>query len=167
MTINVTKTLVTSLVLSRLDYCNSLLAGTTVENISRLQSIQNNAARLILKQKRYAHSLPILYELHWLPVKERIQYKIALFCYKCLSGAAPNYLSTFLEIYHPGRNLRSSSDKTIFKVPKMKYKSCGERSFAYIGPKVWNALPSPLRSEGNIDTFKKNLKHYLFLTAHQ
>ena len=134
MTLKVTKTLVTSLILSRLDYCNSLLFGINQEDLSKLQRIQNAAARLILKRKPFAHSLPILYELHWLPVKERIHYKIALLCFKCLNDLAPSYLSDLLEIYSPNRHLRSSYDKSILKIPQMNYKTVGERSFKFSGP---------------------------------
>ena len=77
---SVAKTLITSLILSRLDYCNSLLAGSNKEQLNRLQRVQNAAAKLVLCKKQWPHSLPILYELHWLPVKERIDYKIALMC---------------------------------------------------------------------------------------
>ena len=111
VTVDVTKTFVSSLVFSRLDYCNSLLAGTIFHNISRLQTIKNKAASLILKKECRAYNLPMLYELHWLPVSERIDYKIALLCYKCLCCQAPTYLNDFLKIYTPKRSLRSSSDE--------------------------------------------------------
>ena len=79
------KTLVTSLILSRLDYCNSLLAGITKDNLSKLQSIQNHAAKLIKRKKKYDHVSPLLQELHWLPVTQRIDYKIALLVFKCIN----------------------------------------------------------------------------------
>ena len=164
---SVAKTLITSLILSRLDYCNSLLAGTNKEQINRLQRVQNAAAKLVLCKKQLPHSLPILYELHWLPVKERIDYKIALICYKCINDSAPVYLSSLLEFYTPNRNLRSSSDKYKLKtISRVNYKSFGEKSFAWSGPKIWNSLPLSLRSVDTIDTFKRRLKHYLFLSTY-
>ena len=78
LTETVTQTLITIVILSRLDDCNSLLSGITVENLTKLEVIQNHAARLIKRTKKSEHITPILIELHWLPVRYRIYYKIAL-----------------------------------------------------------------------------------------
>ena len=159
------KTLVTSLILSKLNSCNSLLAGITKENMSRLQSIQNHAAKLIKGKKKYDHVSPLLKELHWLPVAYRIDYKIALIVFKCINNLAPLYLQKMLTLYQPNRALRSSNDKFILEKPKYNYTSYGGRSFPFYGPFVWNSLPFNLRSMNNIDTFKRNLKHHYFLQA--
>ena len=160
------KTLVTTLILSKLDYCNAILSGLPAEKLSKLQVLQNQAAKLITKQKKSVHVTPILKELHWLPVKERIKYKTAVFCFKCLNDTAPLYLKQFLELYNPTRALRSSTDKLIFRTPKQNYKTYGERSFLFFGPQVWNVLPYKIRSAPNIHIFKKQLKHYLFTNAY-
>ena len=98
------KTLVTSLVLSCLDYCNSLLAGITVQKISKLQKAQYCAARLVLGKPRSETSM--LQTLHWLPVKARIEYKISVLCYNTLQSSMPSYLKDFLNFHVPERVLR-------------------------------------------------------------
>ena len=166
ISVDVTKTLVTSLILSRLDYCNSLFCNMTSENIEKLQLLQNHAARLIYRAKKKDHVTPLLYQLHWLPIKFRIDYKIALLCFKCLNGTAPSYLKDLVQVYVPRRALRSGMDNTKFLKPVMNYKSYGEKSFSFYGPSVWNSLPFDLRRIENIDTFKRHLKTYFFKQAY-
>ena len=162
LTFDVASKLVTTFILSRVDYCNSLLLGISRDKLHRLQVIQNSAAKLITRKKRMAHSSPILYELHWLPIEIRINYKTAMLCYKCLNDEAPQYLQDLLTIYVPSRTLRSSSDRTKLVVPKYRYKTIGERSFTVSGPKVWNSIPKNIRESPTIETFKSKLKHFLF-----
>ena len=88
-----------------------------------------------------------------------------LVCFKCLHGLAPEYLRNILEIYKPTRALRSAQDNLILKKPVMNYKSYGEKSFYFYGPLVWNSLPYSLRSIDTLDSFKKQLKTFLFKKA--
>ena len=88
----VIQSLVVSLVLSRLDYCNVTLAGIP-QHLRRLQSVMNAAARLIYSSSRFDHVTPLLRQLHWLKAKERIDFKLAVLVYKCTRGTAPSYLA--------------------------------------------------------------------------
>ena len=102
------ETLIHAFVTSKLDYCNSLLSGLSQNQIQRLQYVQNSAARLLTGTRKYNSITPILRELHWLPVAERIHFKILLLTFKSLNGMAPFYLNELLSPYIPSRTLRSS-----------------------------------------------------------
>ena len=136
LSFNATKTLVISLVLSRLDYCNSLFSGCPQSLIKLLQQVQNSAAKLVFKARRSDHCTPLLKQLHWLPVEQRIKYKCACLCYYVFTGTAPAYLSELFHVYVPSRDLRSSSDKRIFRLPYFKHqrqcvflRSCSDMEF--------------------------------------
>jgi len=86
-------TLARSLILTRLDYCNSLLHGSHTSSIQTLLRVQNNAARIVLQAPRRCHANPLLRQLHWLPVRHRINYKLAVMTYKIHSTGLPAYLS--------------------------------------------------------------------------
>ena len=158
------ETLVHAFISSRLDYCNSLYSGITQSALSRLQLIQNAAARLITGTRKIDHISPVLATLHWLPVKYRIQFKILLFVFKALHGLAPDYITELLTPYSTSRLLRST-DKSLLFIPPTKLKTRGDRAFSAIGPKLWNSLPQTIRSSPSIDIFKTQLKTYLFSLA--
>ena len=153
--------LVNSFVLSKLDYCNSLLNNISQENLNSLQHVQNSAARLLTRKKKYDSASPLLIQLHWLPVQKRIMYKTCTIVFKSLKGHAPFYINNLLDPYVPNRQLRSSDDNTILVKPEVKYKM-GKQSFYYAAPRCWNSLPRELRQTENLDTFKSRLKTYLF-----
>ena len=158
------KTLATSFILSRLDYCNSLFKNLNKYQIEDLQKLQNFAAKVVLGKTLRDHASPCLSELHWLPVQYRIDFKIALLTFKCINGLAPSYLTDLIELYHPSRNLRSAS-KFLLKSKSINFKSIGEKSFSFSSPQVWNKLPLYLRSETSLNIFKKNLKTFYFKEA--
>ena len=126
-------------VTSRLDCGNSLLYGIPISSIRKLQQVQNSAARLITKTKKYDHITGILQNLHWLPISERIKYKLLLITYKPLHGQAPPYLCELFHLYNPTRNLRSKS-KLLLEVKPCKL-SYGKRAFSIAAAVLWNQLP--------------------------
>ena len=128
------KLLVNVLVISRLDYCNSILYGLPKQDLDKLQRIQDTTARLITGSKRYEHIKPALRELHWLPVESRIIFKVLLITFKIIHGLCPAYLSSLLQLYQPQRSLRSSS-KLLFTVPTVNSATYGERAFSFSAPK--------------------------------
>ena len=154
--------LAVSFVLTRLDYCNSLLAGLPDNKLNKLQRIQNHAARIVLRKPRHVSATSLLRTLHWLPVKARIQYKLACLCFQCLShNTMPPYLSDLLHPYQPPRTLRSL-DTSLLSVPRFCLETFGRRPFSVFGPTVWNSLPLSLRKTQCFSTFKKKLKAHLF-----
>lgn len=156
-----TKTLMSAFILSRMDYCNSLLYGIPTNLMERVQRAQNNAARVVLRKRKYDHAKPLLRELHWLPFRARIDYKIAMLCFKCLHGLAPDYLSNLLTPYNPCRSLRSAHTDQL-TVPRVKLNTFGKRSFLFAAPTVWNSLPQCLRERTTLSAFKSGLKTHLF-----
>ena len=156
--------LVNSIITSRLDFYNSSLAGITTDQLNRLQRIQNCAARLIMKKRKYDHITPVIYELHWLPLEFRIQYKLAVFAFRHFEDTLPTYLSATLCTHNPTRSLRSSTER-LLKSPRVYLKSAGERSFHFAAPAVWNSLPNSLRNIHSLPQFKKQLKTHLFRQA--
>ena len=157
--------LIHSLITSRLDYGNALLFGIPKKQIKRLQRLQNTAARIVkgIKRRDNREMKPVLYRLHWLPVEQRIDYKILLTVFKSLHGLGPQYLRDLLDVYEPLRPLRSSSAPTKLVVPAyLKKPTLGERSFSASAPFLWNKLPDEIRRIDSLESFKSNLKSFLF-----
>ncbi|GFR94403.1 reverse transcriptase-like protein [Elysia marginata] len=123
----------------------------------------NNSARLVCRKPNTTHVTQlIIRSLHWLPVNQRIDYKIAVTCFKCIHKQAPSYLSDLLEIHQPRKCLRSSKATKMLKVPRENLKTCDERSFTYIGPVAWNKIPMSVRQSPTLEIFEKRLKTFLF-----
>ena len=137
------KSLVHALVLSRIDYANSLLVGLPKSQLGKLQRVQNAAARLVVGAGRHDRVSEHLKNLHWLPVEQRVEFKTALMTFRCLYDIAPVYLSDLVEWYKPTRELRSCNSHTIVS-PSFRLAKYGGRSF-HPAPSIWNALPLSVR----------------------
>ena len=163
-----TEKLVHAFISSRLDSCNSLLSGLPVTKIKPLIRVQNAAARLVTRARKYDHITDIFIKLHWLPVVQRINFKLLLLVYKSLYGFAPNYLCELIKFYVPSRSLRSES-KFLIKTRQMSGKKSKvlykDRAFENLGPKLFNELPLFVRSSPSVDIFKSRLKTHLFKCA--
>ncbi len=156
--------LVRALVVTRVDYCNSSLSGVSNHLLSRLQSVLNAAARLVCSKRRSEHITPVLRDLHWLRVPERVAFKLCSLVYRSLDGTAPPYISGLIRCstdYEPRRRLRSADTRELV-VPVVRRKTLGDRSFAVNGPQLWNKLPVALRNSPSFAVFRRKLKTHLF-----
>ena len=163
-----THKLIQAFVISRLDHCNSLLYGLPQKDINKLQRVQNMAARLISLTKKRDHITPILRDqLHWLPIEERIHFKILLLTYKAFHGIAPPYLSQLISPYIPPRGLRAGNVRPNdhLQIVCSRTKTYGERAFAVAAPMLWNALPDQIRKSPTLAQFKSQLKTHLYRIA--
>jgi hypothetical protein len=133
----------------------------SIRFIDRLQHVQNSRGRLIARRRKFDHITPVMKELHWLPVSQRIIYKILLITYKALNGLAPSYIKDMLQPLKSTMNLRSSI-KGLLSTPPIKLVKYGQRSFSYATPKLWNELPDSIRHSESIPIFKTKLKTHLF-----
>ena len=156
------ETLVHAFITARLDYCNSILAGCNKTTLNTLQLVQNAAARLVVKARKRDHITPVLRELHWLSIAERVMFKIAVLVYRCLHHTAPMYLQlTRVSELPSRRSLRSSAHGDLL-CPRPRTTTYSRKSFFFLGPQIWNKLPVQLRSSTSIGTFKTDLKTFMF-----
>jgi hypothetical protein len=163
---DITTRLVLAFITPRLDYCNSVLAGLPQTTIEPLQRVQNAAARLIFNLGPRDHITPSLIQLHWLPVRYRVQYKLCTLMHKLYNGRSPAYLSDIVQVAslrptRPGLRSSASSD---YVIPRLRTKF-GERAFSFAGPAAWNSLPADLRAINDARTFQKRLKTLFFTSA--
>ena len=146
LTSTATVTLVSAFVLSRIDYCNSLLFGSTHDVTYHLQHIQNYAACAILHPPRSSNITTHLRSLHWLPVKVRSTYKIACLCYHCNSSTAPSYVADMLQKKpsHTRNPPSSSYTMPLLSRPAHSKATLGDHSFSFASS-VWNSVPNYVR----------------------
>jgi len=160
--------LVTCFISARLDYCNAAFAGLPHRDLDRLQSVQNAAVRLISGARKYDHVTPLLFERHWLPVYQRVVFKLCVMTFKIVNITSPSYLQEYIRPLASSSStslrLRSADNGRLF-VPRSRTVA-GDRAFAVAGPRNWNSLPVSVRSAPSLATFRTHLKTYLFRTAY-
>ena len=160
------ETLVHAFITSRIDYCNSLLYGLPNNQLAKIQRVLNASARLVCNAPRFCHITPIMRDLHWLPIRARINFKVLLLTFKALYGLAPQYLQSLISVKTSCYNLRGSNT-LLLAMPSVKSKvTLGDRAFAIAAPLLWNSLPSELRSITCVTSFKAHLKTFLFRNAY-
>ena len=179
-----TESLIHAFIFSHIDYCNGLLNGVSKHLINKLQRVQNMAARLVYKPPKYSHVTPLLINLHWLPVKYHIGYKILLFTFKAIHQSAPQYINDIFikkstryrsQLSSITRNIEFVSgnvsgeiafdDITYLAVPRTKSVTFKQRSLVVSGPQLWNSLPTVIKMENSMVGFKRKIKTHLFKLA--
>jgi len=159
------KTLVQAFVSCRLDYCNSLFFSISEGLMNRLQSesVQNAAAHLVTGTRRSDHISPVLRQLHWLPVRQRFDLKVATLEHQSPSGISPPYLADDYRLVTDAREwqLRSPASRTC--VVTRTYSTFGYRAFGAAGPGLWNSFLSHLKdADISYSEFRRSLKTFLF-----
>ena len=156
-----------SFITTKLDYCNSILYNCDQQLLSRLQRVQNAAARLLTSTKKHEHIMPILKSLHWLPVSQRIRFKVLSLTHRVLNDpSSPVYLKDLLSWHEPNQDLRSGNRRLLAIPSQPNSLTCENRAFSIAGPTLWNDLPESLRCEGDYPVFKAKLKTVLFKNAY-
>ena len=142
----------------------SALYGVTDYLLKKLQLAQNNAARLVRKSKKYDHITPIPKDLHWLPVKSPIIFKVLSIVHSAMhSDACPSYIQELVTHYAPPRALRSVTDGMLLSEPSThRCLAAGDNVFSVCSPRLWNDIPLSLRETQSQTTFKRKLKTHLF-----
>jgi len=157
-------TLIQALVVSKVDYCNSVLAGMSDTLLRRLQSILNASARLVFSARKSEHITALLCELHWLRVPERIKFRLCVLAFRCL---APRYLAETLYLTTSRSScsrLWSAATSTLI-VPATRRRSLGDLAFPVAAARAWNSLPSFVRDQQSLAAFRQQLKTVLFRTS--
>ena len=152
--------LVHSLILSKLDYCNSILANVPGYLLKRLQRVMNASVRFIFDVKKRDHITPHLKRAHFLPVVFRIKYKLCLLVYKALNNLAPSYIVEMLTPHVP--TLRNERDAFLLKIPMTREKTIYHQMCVH-----WNALPLQIRKTSTLTIFKTQLKTFYFKRAYE
>ncbi|XP_038591448.1 uncharacterized protein LOC119915779, partial [Micropterus salmoides] len=161
LTEQATQLLVQALVISRLDYCNALLAVLPSCAAKHLQMIWNAAARLVFNEPKRAHVTPLFISLHWLPLSAHIKFKALTLAYRSTTVSAPSYFHSLLRVYTPTRSLRSINERRLV-VPSQRATKSLSRTFSFTVPCWWNDLPTLIRNAESLTAFKRQLKTHLF-----
>jgi len=163
----VTGRLVSAFILSRLDYCNAILAGLPASTLAPPQRVMHAAARVVYDLKPYDHVTPTLTALQWLPVKQRIEFKLCLLVHLVINGRAPAYLQNLLtttaSMSGCASNRSASNNDLVKQSTRLKL---GDRVFSAAGPCVCNRLPTELKAITDTHVFRCKIKPFLFSSAY-
>ena len=129
-----------------------------------LQRVQNSLARAITQTSKYQHITPVLKDLHWLPITQRIEYKISLLTFKTIMNGQPSYLHQYLIPQTHYSSTRSSQTSALF-IPKPEHRLVSVRSLAVAAPRIWNSLPADVRTTTSVSSFRSKLKTHFFKIA--
>ena len=158
--------LVKQLIISKLDYCNSLYFNLPKKRLKKLQSVLNGGIRFIYNiTDRNEDLTPYYKKAHILPIEHRLFFKVCLLCFKVVNGIAPEYLCALVEIANDDfrtSRTRAAEDNTLMKLPKMSRLKASNRRFSNYAPEAWNSIPKELRSIADPTAFKGKLKNYLY-----
>jgi len=162
---DIAKTLASSIVSSRLDYCNAVLYGTPNLTTSKLHKVQNCLARVMLQRRKFCHAQPLLKSLHWLPISQRINFKLATLAFKIQSTSQPEYLHQLISSQHPSSSMTlRSSTRPLLQAPHTRT-AYGSRAFSSAVPAIWNNLPTLVIEANSLPAFRRRLKTHLFIVA--
>ena len=151
-------TVINTLVFNKLFYCSNVWTNFSKFNIDRVQSVQNFACRIVSAARKY-DATPVLKHLKWLPVSSQLYYRSAILALKCMTGHAPEYLSTkFTKRANISKYTTRNSQ--LSNIPLFKTAS-GQRTFYYRTVNIWNSLESSLKLCRTVAAFKKSLKRTL------
>ena len=161
-------TLVRALVVSKVDYCSSVLAGISGALLQRLQSVLNAAAHLVFSARKSEHITPLLRELHWLRVPEKIQFRLCVLVHHCLNGTAPSYLAETLQkvCWRKCTSATPVCCHVTLVVPPTRRAILGDRAFPVAAARAWNALPLSVRAVPSLLLFRRELKTTLFRASY-
>ena len=163
LTEDIARNVACSLVNARSDYANSAPVGVASKNILKLQMMQNTLAHVVTGLRRRDHITPTLRRLYWLPIRSRIDFKIASLTLKVRLTNQPAYLASLISSNHPGRPPRSAhyNRLTFLRIRT----AAGARAFSTDAPLIWNDLPNDITTSPSFDSFRRNLKFYFFTNA--
>ena len=160
--------LVSALILSRIDYCNVVFADLPSVALAPLRRVMNAAVRFVAGLGPRDHTSDAQRELHWLPIDQRITYKLCVIMHSVVTGIAPEYISDMVTpvSYLEGRAHLRSATLGLYNVPRIKTR-IGKKAFSIAGPTAWNSLPQSIRDIASASAFKRQLKTHLFNCAYQ